>query len=158
MPPHAPDGLKQLYDYWRSLAGGAAPERALIDPAMIKAILPFMYIVVFEDDPFRVRYILTGTRADEWNGFNMTGRYVDEFLKSDLNGSNAHLLACYRQCWETGQPCFSKYLWPTRSGYQIKVNFALLPLKVDGAIRQCLAIEDYSDLPENADWLPFENV
>ena len=63
-----------------ALGGGAAPERALLDPPRLKALLPYIYIAEFEDEPFRVRYRLTGTAVDEWLGVSVVGHYLDEFL------------------------------------------------------------------------------
>ncbi|MBI2253769.1 MAG: PAS domain-containing protein [Proteobacteria bacterium] len=149
--------IHRLHAYWLSLANGAAPERALIDPAAMRELLPYLCIVEFEPGPFRVRYRLTGTKVDEINGFTLVGTYLDRFIKTDESGgAAAHLQAHYRRCWETGQPCFSAYLWPTRSGNFLEVKFAMFPLTVDGAVRQAIAIEDweYSDEPIATEAMP----
>lgn len=151
----ADGGIEALLAYWQSLAGGAVPERAALDPAAIKPLLPFLYIAEYEFDPFRVRYILTGTEVDIWNGFNLTGRYVDEFLKNDTSGANRILLDCYAEAQAGGKPVFGSYDWPTRGGYPLNVRFGMYPLKVDGIIKQCLAIEDYSSFPADAEDIPF---
>jgi len=135
--------IQRLHSYWQSLAGGAVPDRSQIDPAAIKLLLPYICIVDFEDDPFRVYYRLTGTKVDEFNGFNLTGTYLDQLLKDDSSGGAAHIQASYRRCWETSAPCFSSYPWPTRSGGHLSVKFAMFPLKVAGATRQAVAIEDW---------------
>ena len=139
--------IEALHRYWSSRAGGLAPQRDDIDPAEIKALLPFLYIVKYERAPFRVRYILTGTEADRWNGFNLTGRYVDEFLSTDINGANRILLDAYTKAFETAAPVFGAYSWPTRAGYRLEVRFGLFPLRVGEHVQQCLAIEDYSGFP-----------
>ena len=51
--------IEALHRYWNSRAGGLVPQRNDIEPADIKPLLPFLYIVRYERDPFRVRYILT---------------------------------------------------------------------------------------------------
>jgi hypothetical protein len=136
--------IEALHRYWSSRAGGLAPQRDDIDPTDIKPLLPFLYIVAYERDPFRVRYILTGTEADRWNGINLTGRYVDEFLGADVNGANRILLDAYRKAFDTAAPVFCTYSWPTRAGYTLDVRVGMFPLRVGEQIRQCLAIEDYS--------------
>ncbi|WP_374653864.1 PAS domain-containing protein [Dongia sp.] len=148
-----------LLRYWRSLAGGAAPQRSDIDPAAIKLLLPYLYIVRYETGPFRVRYVLTGTETDRWNGFSLTGRYIDEFLSADKYGANRHLLGCYIRAYETGAPVFGTYDWPTRAGTMLEVRFGMFPLRVGESIAQCLAIEDYSGFPPAiaADGIPFED-
>ena len=112
--------IEALHRYWNSRAGGRAPQRNDIEPADIKPLLPFLYIVRYEREPFRVRYILTGTEADRWNGFNLTGRYVDEFLGTDINGANRILLDAYTKAFETAAPVFGTYSWPTRAGYSAR--------------------------------------
>jgi hypothetical protein len=134
---------QRLHAYWQNLAGGAVPERSQFDPGAIKPLLPYLCLIDFEDDPFRVYYRLTGSKVDEFNGFNLTGTYLDQLVKDDSSGGAAHILAYYQRCWETGAPCFSSYLWPTRSGGHLTVQFAMFPLKVSGVIRQAVGIEDW---------------
>jgi hypothetical protein len=146
-----------LFKYWRSLNDGRAPARAQFDPMAIPTLLPPIYLVEFEPDPFRVRYRLTGTKADEWNGFNITGRYIDEFLVNDRHGANRILIDTYREAWQSGRATFSSYKWPTRSGVKIAVGFGVFPLTIDGIIAQALAIEDIGTAPVADDWVPFED-
>ena len=150
--------VEALHRYWNSRAGGLAPQRGDIEPADIKPLLPYLYIVAFERDPFRVRYILTGTEADRWNGFNMTGRTVDEFLVKDIHGANRILLDGYTKAFETAAPVFSTYSWPTRAGYTLEVRVGMFPLRIGERIEQCLAIEDYSGFSRTLadDSVPFE--
>jgi hypothetical protein len=152
--------IEALHKYWSSRAGGLTPQRNDIEPADIKSLLPFLYIVAFERDPFRVRYILTGTEADRWNGFNLTGRYVDEFLSKDIHGANRVLLDAYRKAFETAEPAFCTYTWPTRAGYTLEVRVGMFPLRVGAQIEQCLAIEDYSGFSRVMadDGVPFEDA
>ena len=152
--------IEALYQYWNSRAGGLAPQRNDIEPADIKPLLPFLYIVRYEHEPFRVRYILTGTEADRWNGFSLTGRYVDELLAADVNGANRMLLDAYTNAFETAAPVFGTYSWPTRLGLRLEVRFGMFPLRVGEQIQQCLAIEDYSGFPASMadDGVPFEDV
>ena len=152
--------IEALHRYWHGRAGGLAPQRSDIEPADIKPLLPFLYIVRYEHDPFRVRYILTGTEADRWNGFSLTGRYLDEFLANDSYGANRILLDAYTRAFETAAPVFGTYGWPTRAGYRLDVRFGMFPLRVGAQVQQCLAIEDYSGFsPAMADdSVPFERL
>ena len=135
--------IRQLHAYWRELAGGAAPERAQIDPAAIKDVLPYICVVQFETGPFRVHYRLSGTKVDEINGFSLVGKYLDQLGTAASAGAVAHLQASYQRCFESGEPCFSSYSWPRRSGGSLDVKFAMFPLKVDGTVTQAIAIEDW---------------
>jgi hypothetical protein len=141
--------IQRLHAYWQGLANGAVPQRSQLDPALIKALLPYICIVAFERDPFRVHYRLTGTKVDEFNGVNLTGTYLDQLIKTDQSGGGAvHLQAYYQRCWQTGAPCFSAYSWPTRSGGHLDVKFAMFPLKVNDTVAQAIAIEDWEYSPE----------
>lgn len=137
--------IEQLHAYWQGLAGGDTPERALFDPGAIKVLLPYICIVDFEDAPFRVKYRLSGSKVDEMNGANVTGRYLDDIMLLDSTGAGTHLELHYRKCWETGQPSVSSYRWPTRAGDWLSVRFGMFPLKIDGRVRQCIGIEDWEE-------------
>jgi hypothetical protein len=141
--------VRQLFTYWRSLAGGVAPERHLVDPAAIKSLLPYLIIVEFLDDPFRVRYRLTGTRVDELTGINLTGRYLDEFRYGDGKEAIEHLEDGYRQCASTGVPYQGLYDWRSSSGYVKQIGFGLFPLRVNGIVRQSLSVEDYTGISQD---------
>ena len=149
--PEPPPTLISLLTYWSGLAGGKPPERSLIDPGAIKPLLPYLMLVEFEDDPFRVRYRLSGTRIDDWNGSALTGQYVHDLVALDATGAMAHVEDCYRHCWRTGEPKIDSYQWPSRGGYMLQVWFGLFPLRLDGVIRQCLAIEDFSAFPDRSE-------
>lgn len=151
------DLISRLHEYWSSLNGGAAPARASFDPAAIKPLLPHLYIVAFEAEPFRVRFRLAGTKADEWNGFSLVGRYVDEFLQNDHTGANRILQDAYQRAWRSGQPVFDTYPWPTRAGEQIGVKFGVFPLTVDGVIAQAISIEDVAPKAIDDEWVVFED-
>jgi hypothetical protein len=150
--PLAPDqitmrpNVRQLFTYWQGLAGGVTPERHLVDPADIVPLLPYLMLVEFSHDPFRVRYRLTGTRVDELTGMNLTGRYLDEFRYGDGEVTILHLEDGYRECVATGIPYHGLYDWKSRAGYMKQIAFGLFPLKVDNVIRQCLSIEDYTGI------------
>lgn len=106
-----------------------------------------------------MRYILTGTEVDRWNGFNLTGRYIDEFLDNDVNRANRICLDAYTKAFETAAPAFCTYTWPTRAGYTLEVRVGVFPLRVGEHIQQCLAIEDYSGFSPQmaAEGVPFED-
>lgn len=147
--------IGELLRYWQSLNSGATPARSQIDPAAIKKLLPHIYMVDLEAEPFRVRYRLAGTAADQWNGFSLVGRSLDEFLQNDLYGANKLLIELYHQIWTTGQPAFGAYRWPTRSGYMTQVPFGLFPLTVDGVVTQAISIEEVEAAPITDEWVPF---
>lgn len=142
--------IARLFAYWQRIGGGATPDRAAVELADLKDILPCLMLVEFTEAPFRVRYRLTGTFVDQQTGLNLTGRYLDEFCHGDGRDTVQQLIDGYRLCASTGQPHHGVYDWPTVHGYPRQIGFGLFPLKVGGKVAQALSIEDYSDIsPEN---------
>jgi hypothetical protein len=155
IPQGTPERVRQLAEYWLSLGGGTAPERALLEPGAIIPLLPFVLLVEFEDMPFRVRYRLTGTRVDEMTGMNITGRFLDEFATGEFRAVVEGIQRCYARCRETGQAVIEAYHWPNDRDLARLVWMGLFPLRVNGEIRQCMSIEDYGPLgpqPDPIDW------
>ncbi|WP_303977890.1 PAS domain-containing protein [Dongia mobilis] len=150
----SPDPIDALSGYWASLNEGRLPDRAMVDPSAIPSLLPLLLLTEFEQDPFRVRYRLTGTRVDEWNGMNIAGLYLDELRDEGDHGAIAKLMASYRQCHDSAAPVIDHYDWPARSGGFLTVRYGLFPLASNGIVRQCLGIEDYSSLPRLHDGVP----
>ena len=53
--------IQQFHRHWLQICGnGRLPQRADIDPANFKRILPNVILTDLERDPFRVRYRLCG--------------------------------------------------------------------------------------------------
>lgn len=157
IPPETPERVRQLAEYWWSLGDGAAPERDRFDPGAIVELLPYVLLVQFEDQPFRVRYRLTGTKVDEMTGMNITGRCLDEFATGEFRTVVQTIQRCYEAARHSGQAIIETYHWPNDRDLVRLVWMGLFPLKVRGEIRQCLSIEDYGELgpiPEPIDWSP----
>jgi len=74
--------LRKCYDYWSSLrakAGGALPQRGMIDPAEITGLLAYFRLVdLYEGDQLMPRYRLIGTSGRDVMGVDATGkRFID---------------------------------------------------------------------------------
>lgn len=151
-----PGGIAALSAYWHSLAGGATPSRSQIDLAAIVPLLPYLYLVEFKSDPFRVYYRLSGTATDIWNGITLQGRYLDDFLEGDKFGANRHVIDSYEKAQRTGQPVIDHYLWPSRSGFKTDVHFGLFPLTIDGKVAQAISIEEFDPLAISDSWVEME--
>ena len=88
-PPGAPehlapqhDVLRRLLAYWLGKRGPRrAPARADIDPLEIASLLPHVMLIDVEHAPLRFRYSLVGTEVVRNLGADMTGRYLDEFVR-----------------------------------------------------------------------------
>jgi hypothetical protein len=138
------DKVQSLYTWWQRKCADDIPDRADLDPADLKGLLPNIFVADVEHEPFRIRYRLVGTKATEATGIDITGRYLDELLPAD--GSEPWM-DFYRQSYETRTPLFGESLSPTTSGATFRYEFGLFPLRKGGsAVSQFVAIEDYFDL------------
>jgi hypothetical protein len=152
-----PEPFRILRDYWQGLANGSAPERDQIDLRRLKPILGYLMLVEFTDEPFRVRYRLTGTAVDRMTGLNITGRFLDEFGTGKFAEATSYIHACYRHVRETGTYFIGHYDWPVDNGMVKRTMMGLFPLCVGGRVRQCLAIENYGKFEAERrpiDWRP----
>lgn len=71
--------LQQLHAYWDSLrAGRAYPARDEIDPLDLRFILGSLILVDVELEPLRYRYRLFGSDIARRQGFDMTGKYLEQ--------------------------------------------------------------------------------
>jgi hypothetical protein len=160
-----PNNIRRLSDYWHGLAGGAVPERSLFHIEEVASLLPYLLICEFESSPFRVRYRLSGTKVDQMTGMNLAGRYLDEFLSGAYGDSVRELHDRYETASRTGQPSTLAYPWAGDNPDLKSIHVGIFPLKVDGKISQCVAIEDYGpfnaladgellldDLEQQGDW------
>jgi hypothetical protein len=136
--------IRSLHRWWLSKRAGDIPDRADLDPADLKRLLPNLFIVDVEHDPFRIRYRLVGTRATEVTGFDITGHYLDELLPADVGEPwMAHYHAAYR----TRAPVLGAIEAPTRGGGRFTYEFGLFPLRNGGTrVDQFVSIEDYFEL------------
>ena len=72
--------LQRMYRYWESRRPGPGllPGRQHIDPLDIPDLLPGIWLLDVQHEPFRLRYRLVGTRIVEAIGREVTGRWLDE--------------------------------------------------------------------------------
>ena len=135
--------IQQFHRHWLQLCcNGRLPSRSDIDPSNFKRILPSVVMADIEQDPFRVRYRLCGTRVAEFCG-NLTGRYLDELATTDL-WSMAACLRQYQIVAAEGRPVFSFDWMVGQSGARHPFQTGIWPLANDGRnVDMCIAVEDY---------------
>ena len=153
-PPHriyaGPDEaqterIRDLHRYWRSKCrDGALPSRSAIDPAEIRALLPYLILVEIDAASFEIRYRLVGTAVAKAHKDDFTGRSHD----SVTSLAGAGLEHSYRRAIERGAPVFGRSGLDAGDQTWIGFEYAVLPLGDDGtAVRKCLAME-YPDDPD----------
>lgn len=122
--------LKRLLAYWAEKKGDrVAPTRAEIDPAEIKAILPYVGIVSVERPQLRFRYRLAGTEIIKGYGLELTGRCLDEM---DLNNHQSEITREYTRAAENGEPSCSTWQYARKDGRTVRYERLVLPLSSDG--------------------------
>ena len=76
--------VRTLVNWWNACAaGGQIPARADFDPLEFRHARPHLLIAEPEDDQFRIRYRLVGTKIVEAVGWDFTGTYLDDLLTAD---------------------------------------------------------------------------
>lgn len=135
--------IRQFAAYWGSkVKDGQVPLRRDIDPIDLRPLLPYMIVVEIEAEPFRVLYRLAGTKVVEMNRIELTGRYLDTLDEGSVNYTREGIEA-YRLAWSHQEPVFGSYSWPTPSGTEYQIEFAIFPVREPGSDGQCIALEDW---------------
>lgn len=135
--------VHELHSYWETKRGGRAmPRKADIDPAEIKALLPYVLIGEFAGEPARLRYRLVGTEVVSVYGVDFTGRWLDELdFGEQVEGGWGRQ---YRRVFESGRPIYGAARLFATSGMQMDYEFGLFPLSEDGVRpSHCLDLNDY---------------
>jgi len=96
--------VSAFFNYWQSLrpAAGILPSRKDFDPFAIPKLLPGVWLLDIQREPFRLRYRLAGTAVVEYIGLEVTGMWLDE-AHPDI-ASKPGYLDRYRAVVETGTP------------------------------------------------------
>jgi hypothetical protein len=125
--------VARAYRYWLSIRPPAGlPGRQHFDPVDIPDLLPCIWLLDVQRQPFRLRYRLVGTSIVEANGREVTGQWLDEahpHLRHD-----AEFFSRYRRAVEEARPEWRKgkpRIWAHRDFGEIEN--VLLPLARDGA-------------------------
>ena len=146
-----PKNITLLSDYWHGLAGGETPERVQFRIEDVQPLMPYLILCDFEFAPFRLRYRLSGTKVDQMTSMNLAGRYLDEFLGGAYDDAVHEMLGFYEEASRTGRPRIWSYPWAGDNPNQKVIWAGLFPLRVNGALAQCVSIEDYGDYNESED-------
>lgn len=122
----------RLYRYWRTIrpAGSALPGRRHFDPVDIADLLPGIWLLDVQREPFRLRYRLVGTGIVEAIGHEVTGLWLDQAHPGAVQDPG--FVKRYRSAVEKGEPSWRKgnpRLW-THRDFDVIENL-LLPFAKD---------------------------
>jgi CheY-like chemotaxis protein len=131
--------LRRAYDYWlKKCAGRPFPDRADLDPAEIKDVLPHLTIVEVAGSEARprFRYRLIGTAIVDAVGRDRTGCFADEALH---RRQAEFLSGLWREVCSTGCPIYAASAYDIESDDQAAACDAglsrerlLLPFSLEG--------------------------
>jgi hypothetical protein len=133
--------ILSMLEYWQGkVVDGRLPRPADIDPTEIPKLIAAMVICDLEEQPFRVRYRLAGTRQVHILGHELTGRYVDEMNWEE--GPFVHLI--FARARDTRAPVYGFYHWGFRESTPGASKFGLFPLSEDGrTVNRVIGIDEF---------------
>lgn len=135
--------IRLFFEYWRGLAaGGTVPARDQIDPAAIKALLPYLMIVDLSPEPLQIYYRLVGTEVARFTGIDITGHYLHELELDEF--SEAELLNVYRKQRDDGWPVVGVAEYEVLGRRLLRTEYIVCPLlDTDGRPTKAIVLEDY---------------
>jgi hypothetical protein len=120
--------LATLLDYWHQKRGERAmPARSDIEPVELKTLLPHIFMVDVEYEPFRLRYRLIGSALVGVLGQDIKGKYLDQMpllFRTFAAGAYEEVLAARRPCY--------KEVSGIAAYFRVAYKRLLLPLSNDG--------------------------
>lgn len=128
-----PDNLlEQLDQAWVAARGQRAfPRRADIDPAILRAALPYVSMIdVVPGERVDFRYRLLGQRLIEGFGHNITGGLHSEF--ADKNLASWPFYEAYKRCVATGKPQDIDHAFRNRNQTPVRMRARVWPMSEDG--------------------------
>lgn len=124
--------IRRVFEYWQSKhPRDSLPGRQHVDPLEIPDLLPTLWLLDVQPEPFRLRYRLLGTGVVAARGRDHTGQWLDE-AHPEIKADPGHLdryravVATKTPSWRRGKPRF----WFHRD-YGLIENL-VLPLASDG--------------------------
>jgi hypothetical protein len=144
--------VARLYAYWLSIhPAGGLPGRRHFDPLAVHELLPNIWLLDVQREPFRLRYRLAGTMITDRLGREVTGLWLDEahpHLASDPDYFRRYRSVAFdaTPSWRRGKPNFRQ------DEHVAEIENLMLPLACDGvtvdmllviSVRYTLAGEEY---------------
>jgi hypothetical protein len=136
--PHWHPKISQFFLYWRSIhPSQGLPGRTHLDPLAIPALLPGIWLLDVQHEPFRLRYRLAGTEVVEAIGAEVTGRWMDE-MNPQLSRDSEYLQR-YRDIVEGHLPSWRRGPPLLMSQRVRTIENIVVPLATDGVTVDLLA-------------------
>lgn len=130
--------IAQFFRYWRSIhPTQGLPGRQHLDPLAIPTLLPGIWLLDVQREPFRLRYRLAGTETVEAIGVEVTGLWMDEVNPMPLQ--DRHYLERYRAIVDERQPSWRRGPPLLMSKRVRTIENLVVPLAADGVTVDMMA-------------------
>lgn len=140
--------LQRIYQYWQHIHPPTGlPGRQHVDPLDFPDLLPGIWLLDVQRQPFRLRYRLAGTRIVDAIGREVTGLWIDEAHPHHI--SDPSYLGRYRLAVETKTPNRRRGRPKTWLSEDYReVENVVLPLATDGETVDMLMVLTVFYYPE----------
>ncbi len=145
--------LRHVISYWFDTCGGRPmPARRDISPIEIPSVLAQIWLCDYLPESGRVRYRLAGEEINDFWGFNLSGKYLDEIISNERLASvtNRARIALELPAIVYDGACLFLTEEITRNGERI-----ILPLSDDGRTVNALLGATYRDWFRDLEFNPF---
>ena len=136
--------IATVWNYWSRLrADRPMPRRADFDPTEIYACLPYLSVMQYQHEPYRVQFRLVGNEVARLYGRNVHGRFLDEmdWAPQDMVDT-AHI---YERLYKQATPLFGLSYTNFQSKADRVFEWAVFPMSEDGGrVTHALSIDDYT--------------
>jgi hypothetical protein len=105
------DYLRELNDYWHTLADGKTPPRSSFYPEHVAYILGSLCTIDLVEETDSLHYRLYGSAIAERYGRDLTGTVINESAES----LTRFFAASFRGALDKGLPLYTRYLPPLES-------------------------------------------
>ena len=145
--------LRHVISYWFDMCGSRPmPARRDINPIKIPSALAQIWLCDYLSESGRFRYRLAGEEINDFWGFNLSGKYLDEIVPAERLASvtNKFRMALELPAIVYDRACLSLTEEIKRNGERI-----ILPLSDDGRTVNALLGATYRDWFRDLEFDPF---
>lgn len=144
----APTGRSEMIalvqKHWEGLRNGRRfPSRAEIDPTAFYGALPYVSVLQYQHEPYRIQFRLVGNEVGRLYGQSVQGRFIDE-MEWDPQDivDTCHI---YDRLYREAVPLFGLSYTNFEAKADRVFEWAAFPLSDDGErISHTISIDDYT--------------
>lgn len=136
--------IAQVRQHWEALRNGRRfPARGEIDPTAIYNALPYVTVLQYQHEPYRIQFRLVGNEVGRLYGGNVHGKFIDDmdWNPQDMADTN-HI---YDRLYREAQPLFGLSYTDFQAKADRVFEWAAFPLSDDGErVTHAISIDDYT--------------